>query len=607
MKRINFIVILLLCFLISTNMEAKKKPLGNGVYWELSENGTLTISGNGDMPNFKRSKDVPWAKSSQKIRKVIIEEGVTSIGDGAFDGIYSKKPYAFQNIVIANTVKSIGKSAFRECKFSSINLPESLVSIESAAFAACINLRSITIPNNVLSIGDFCFAVCENLKDVHIPESLSIIPKYCFSSCSKLAYIIFPNQLKEIGKQAFNGCKLEKINIPRSVNYIGEDAFSNYLKEYFKGEITSLPSFINENNCEKCGLSAESVRSYKNGIHEANGYLIVAAIEGRQIKRVGDTDSYIIKEGNYTGVINTQRKWLIPWSNTYSDIESIGGNYLKVKHNGFYGVVTLEGKEIIPTNREYTSIDSYNSSKQTFAFTKKGMKGVCNANGIEISKTRLAPTADDIKKNGNYSNVIAMTNGSKKYYKVSKNGHYGLTDAEGRMIVPIEMETLESAGMGYLKFKLNGFWGLMDYTGKIIIDTSRGYTSIGEFISFTKRFPYTMTGYKGECDLTGKEISRIRTGSPTQSTASSSSSSSSSSTNGNSGKNSTTVVVEHHRDPIPVQEWQQCFGCYGSGQCTLCGGQGRGSMSNGSCFRCGWSGKCTTCAGRGGQYVTVYR
>ena len=90
---------------------------------------------------------------------------------------------------------------------------------------------------------------------------------------------------------------------------------------------------------------------------------------------------------------------------------------------------------------------------------------------------------------------MEMMNGSTKYYKVSKNGRYGLTDAEGKVIVPTEMEALESAGTGYLKYKLNGFWGVMNYAGKIIIDTDRGYTSIGDFKTFNKRFPYTMTGY----------------------------------------------------------------------------------------------------------------
>ena len=73
----------------------------------------------------------------------------------------------------------------------------------------------------------------------------------------------------------------------------------------------------------------------------------------------------------------------------------------------------------------------------------------------------------------------------------------------------------------------------------------------------------------------------------------------------------TTVVVEHHRDPVPVQEWQQCPACYGSGQCPYvnCGGSGWYYIGDRAttCSMCHGSGKCSTCAGKGGHYVTVYR
>ena len=204
------------------------------------------------------------------------------------------------------------------------------------------------------------------------------------------------------------------------------------------------------------------------------------------------------------------------------------------------------------------------------------------------------------------------------YVKVRKNNLYGLFTIEGKEIVPCEMEALESAGTGYLRFKINGFWGVMNYTGKILIDTDRGYTSIGDFKTFNKRFPYTMAGYKGECDINGKQILKIKVETPKQTVASSSSSSnsSSSSTNSSSSSNSgsgttQTVVVEHHRDPMPVQEWQQCVACYGSGQCpnVSCGGSGWYYIGDRArtCSRCHGSGKCTICAGKGGQYVTVYR
>ena len=197
-------------------------------------------------------------------------------------------------------------------------------------------------------------------------------------------------------------------------------------------------------------------------------------------------------------------------------------------------------------------------------------------------------------------------------YKVSKNGRYGLIGKDGNTIVPCEMEALESAGTGYLRYKLNGFWGLMNYQGKIIIDTNRGYTSIGDFKSFNKRFAYTMTGYKGECDATGRQISKIKVETPKQNTSvvsssSSSSSSSSNSKNNNSGNKTTTVVVEHHRDPVPVQDWVPCSVCgHNPGVCQTCVGN-KTNYRGDPCISCRGTGKCHFCNGQGGRYQIVYR
>ena len=219
---------------------------------------------------------------------------------------------------------------------------------------------------------------------------------------------------------------------------------------------------------------------------------------------------------------------------------------------------------------------------------------------------------------GQYKKINNL--GNSKFLLTEDGSKYGLITYDGTEIVAPEVDALEQAGKGYLKFKVNGFWGVIDYQGTVIIPTDRGYTNIGNYVSLTKRFPYEMDGYKGECDNTGKQITKIKIGTgqkadPSSSSSSSNSSSSSSgsktSNSGNSGNNQSTIVVEHRRDPVPVQEWQQCPACYGSGQCpnVKCGGSGWYYIGDRrtTCSRCHGSGKCTTCAGRGGQNVTVYR
>jgi len=118
------------------------------ITWEIINN-TLIISGNGEMPDYTYNPDykytnkvfsTPWFSYINSITAVIIEDGITSIGD----------------------------YAFIMCKsLTSITIPNSVLWIGNHAFVWCENLTSITIPNSVESIGDMAFYRCENLKHIY--------------------------------------------------------------------------------------------------------------------------------------------------------------------------------------------------------------------------------------------------------------------------------------------------------------------------------------------------------------------------------------------------------------------------------------------------------
>lgn len=351
------------------------------------------------------------------------------------------------------------------------------------------------------------------------------------------------------------------------------------------------------------------MQNYVEGVKNKEGRIIVAQKDGRKISNLVNNLLFIVEEEGKKGIINASGVWIVPQSSSVTEIELLNNSYIKVKNNNYYGIMSLDGKEIIPTSRGYTSISNYNKTNGTFVFTKRGMKGICDTQGKEISTTRVAPTADDIEAYGGYGSAVAMTNGSTKYYKVNKGGRYGLTDSEGREIIPCEMEALESAGTGYLKYKINGFWGVMNYAGKIIIDTDRGYTSIGDFVTFSKRFPYTMTGYKGECDMNGRQVSKIKVETPQQTVTTQTTPT----TTPQRQEGEQKIVIEHKHDPVPVQQWQACFGCGGMGTmgCDNCGGSGTKYIGDRLhiCSRCNGRGiiPCNICYGNKGQYITVYR
>lgn len=215
-----------------------------------------------------------------------------------------------------------------------------------------------------------------------------------------------------------------------------------------------------------------------------------------------------------------------------------------------------------------------------------------------------------------------------RYFRCKKDGYWGLFDTKYNEVIAPDFEDLSVfSGTNFIKFKLNGFWGVMTLQGgvtKTIIPTTRGYTNISRYIKSQKRFTYEMNGYKGECNHLGQQLSKIKVNTTTtapvspkkevtkaSNLASQTSGSASSTSQSNNSSQQQTIVVEHHRDPVPVQEWQQCVACYGSGQCpdVRCGGSGwyySGDKVT-TCFRCRGNGKCSICAGKGGHFITVYR
>ena len=103
------------------------------------------------------------------IKSVTIKDGVTSIGEWAFDGCTG-----LTSITIPNSVTSIGDGAFGCTGLTSITIPNSVTSIGEWAFQECSSLTSITIPNSVTSISSYAFYGCTGLKEVTVPKSAKI-------------------------------------------------------------------------------------------------------------------------------------------------------------------------------------------------------------------------------------------------------------------------------------------------------------------------------------------------------------------------------------------------------------------------------------------------
>ena len=165
----------------------------------------------------------PYGDYNKAIKTVKIQNGVTSIGDYAFDNCTS-----LTSIEIPSSVTSIGDGAFVYCtSLTSIEIPSGVTSIGSSVFKDCTSLTSIEIPSGVTSIGSSVFEDCTSLTSIEIPSGVTSIGNSAFKNCTSLASIEIPSSVTSIGNEAFAYCtNLTSIEIPSGVTSIENYAFS---------------------------------------------------------------------------------------------------------------------------------------------------------------------------------------------------------------------------------------------------------------------------------------------------------------------------------------------------------------------------------------------
>ena len=189
-----------------TGAETMTEPqvwIEDNLTWTLDADGKLTISGTRAMKDYSSSEgnQSPVRKNSN-VKKVVIEDGVTSIGSYAFASCNN-----LTSITISDSVTSIGNRAFVSCtSLTSITIPESVTNIEDYAFEWCSGLSNVTIPNSITSIGTGVFHRCSSLTSITIPDSVTSIGNSAFSYCINLTSITIPNSVTSIGAYAFRNC-----------------------------------------------------------------------------------------------------------------------------------------------------------------------------------------------------------------------------------------------------------------------------------------------------------------------------------------------------------------------------------------------------------------
>ena len=191
-----------------------------------------------------------------------IKKGVKVIANNAFFRCKS-----LTSINIPDSVTSIEAWAFDSChSLTSINIPDCVTSIENSTFSWCHSLRNINISDTVTRIGDNAFSNCKSLKNINIPNGVTRIGDSAFYDCGSLTSINIPDTVIMIGDSAFRDCNsLKNINIPNGVTRIGYDAFFN-CKSLISITIPSSVIAIGANPF--CGCHADLKNESKAFIYE---------------------------------------------------------------------------------------------------------------------------------------------------------------------------------------------------------------------------------------------------------------------------------------------------------------------------------------------------
>lgn len=206
-KRFSFMAALCFALIFLAGMaraENTDGTCGDSLTWTCTADGVLTVSGKGEMWSYGL-QGVPWERS--RIKEVVIEEGVTSVGDSAFHSCANLTAVKF-----ADSVTAIGSNAFFASGLSQVSMPNTVRQVGGYAFANCAALTSFTAANNMdvkdgVHFEDGVFSGCRNLTRVSIPEGVTeFAGNHMFKGCAALTAAAFPRTLETLGASMFSDC-----------------------------------------------------------------------------------------------------------------------------------------------------------------------------------------------------------------------------------------------------------------------------------------------------------------------------------------------------------------------------------------------------------------
>ena len=188
MKKILFIFLFLFGIVCFTNIQTSaastvaKGKCGKNATWIISEDGVMYIKGKGVLKGEKNG----WNKYQHKIKKIVIQKGITIIKETALASMHNIK-----EIKLPNSVKKIENGAFMDCgKLEKINIPSTVNELPNNIFSGCEKIEQITLPKKLKKIGAYAFYKCKRLKQITIPKTVTMLDSQAFVDCLSLTTIV---------------------------------------------------------------------------------------------------------------------------------------------------------------------------------------------------------------------------------------------------------------------------------------------------------------------------------------------------------------------------------------------------------------------------------
>lgn len=460
------------------------KTCGANMTWELSEEGVLTISGTGMMDSYGYYyQSAPWAGYANRIKTVVVNSGVNSIGRYAFDdcsnlktvslpdGINSIEAYAFMgcvnltSVMLPETLSNIGDSAFSGCTgLTEILIPKNVSYIGDCPFRGCTGLTSITvaeenqyyyssqnclinrtekiliqgcstsvIPNGVEIIGESAFRGCNSLTEINIPDGVKLVCDGAYYACQNATSLRFPESLESIGEVAFACCEgIKEVALPHNIKSIGSRAFKGWMGFDYLYVPGSL-EYINDGAFEEC-LSLTNVEIEK-GVETLGNFSFGYCINLKEIdipasvSEIG-TGAFIeceeLSDIYYSG---TKTQWNSIVINEWNDELSkatihFGAKKYEVKYDPNGGSGYMDSQRFHYGTAQKLNANSFYKEGYVFAGWKLGSKTYSDGQSVKNLSS----------VDGGRVTLVAQWKPDKNYYGYSYNVCFnGNTANKGKM------------------------------------------------------------------------------------------------------------------------------------------------------------------------------